>query len=272
MTVNKRAGRAGRPAAAEPKGARGGRGRAVTLNVSQEVRDSLESESARTGRSMSQVAEAWLQIGSCVQGLPAIETAFKALADIARAVDQGEGDKFTAHFATISAMQEALPAAMGPAPVSPLALAGMYENEAIVAALVAVAVAIDAAPKSDPVRERVSKPPSCGGQESIRDLLGLAERGFPPREVHVLIQGLLDLEDAGALAAQRIHDALELLEKLREREAAEAAEFHRLREAAERRAAVFGKIAADRLTRRPGGAADSADELAPGAAFRAAFP
>jgi hypothetical protein len=105
----------GRPAGAEPKRGIGGKGRLLSANISQEIRDALEREAGRTGRSISQTAELWLE--DARRGRAAVETIVGGyelvtpvtqLGEIARRVAELDLPPLPRRAALIAAWQEAI--------------------------------------------------------------------------------------------------------------------------------------------------------------------
>lgn len=55
--------RVGRPPGPNPRKPKGGKGSQLSANITEELRAALEAEAERTGRSLSQVAELWMELG-----------------------------------------------------------------------------------------------------------------------------------------------------------------------------------------------------------------
>lgn len=79
----------GRPRKPSTVGPKGGKGHTMTARITGDMRESLEDEARRTGRSIGQVAELWMEKGRDAERMAraADETWQRDLAAIRSAID-----------------------------------------------------------------------------------------------------------------------------------------------------------------------------------------
>lgn len=101
--------RRGRP----PKGPKSGKGHTLTTRITAETREALEAEAERTGRSISQVAEIWIEDGrkgalAQVEALggPGLAPLLLAFARMATAIQAWEGASNEKLAAVLQALEE----------------------------------------------------------------------------------------------------------------------------------------------------------------------
>ncbi len=257
-TVEKRKG--GRP----PQGPKSGKGATFTTRITAATRDALADEAERTGRSVSQVAEIWLdearngraQYHQLLGGTPELAAGIEKLVEIARAVDHLFPEKDLAHFALRAAWGAALGAVV---PRPSLTADGLKEAEADYRqtleaweACQAVLNAIEHAGEDDKVFRRAREPlRSSGGvladtivAENLASLLVYNSRnaftvGVPPGPQ--VSEALKQLRAAGDTAKSEIATAIALVRACEKRSEQQGAAFNK--------AAAFGRYIALDLTK-----------------------
>jgi hypothetical protein len=166
----------------------GGKGRALSANISQELRDALDAEAERTGRSISQITERWLDAASkgnaayvdLLGGEVALAAAVEKLVKIARAVyrnDDVEPD--LRHIALLAAWRASLPLVVPREAVGAVDVELATRQRRVEESRIRALEVIEAAPENDPVRLRLHEPmePRAGGP-SLYDRIMDAERNF----------------------------------------------------------------------------------------------
>ena len=156
--------RPGRPTTDTPKRALGGKGRLLSANISQETREALEKEAETTGRSISQIADQWLeearngraQYLQLLGGSGRFAGAVERLALIARTVSERVGDHNSAEIALRAAWLKAIPK-LFPMHDRVAAIAGT-DPSAPWKACHAALLAVEEAGADDPVFRRALEP------------------------------------------------------------------------------------------------------------------
>jgi hypothetical protein len=181
MNQTGRAKRPGRPSSGTPKKGTGGKGRVLSANISQETRDWLEIEAERTGRSLSQIAERWLDearkgnttVEHLMGGYGLVPVMMK-LGEIARAVEDSGLEPEFRRDAIIAAWSHALDLLLPYAPDP-----GMRRIEEEIGrfrkACTAVLKAVDTAGADDPVYQAALRPTRM----SAKGVLGLVRHSGP---------------------------------------------------------------------------------------------
>jgi hypothetical protein len=149
----------------------GGKGRALSANISNEVRMALEKEAAEHGRSMSHVAERWLDEARKGQasyhallGGTQLAAGVEKLIALTRDVESRTTPDVR-HEALVAAWTKALPWVIPRSTVGDFAIILQTRWQSLCDACDALTSAIDKAPANDPVRLRLDLPvnPKLGG-------------------------------------------------------------------------------------------------------------
>ena len=207
-----------------PKRPKRGKGSAVLIRVTQGTRTALEDEAERTGRSLSQTAEIWLDAASkgnaeyhALLGGTQLAAAIEKLVQIARTVAAAERAVAAAdriepdmrHTALLAAWRQALPAVMPQETVGALELEYKAQKSRAWDAYEAMLSVIDEAPDSDPVRSLFySRPDPQGGG------VGAVGRVLMARDGWVRVGDLRKLQGVGGSAEAEIKAAIEEQEKV----------------------------------------------------------
>ena len=156
--------RRGRPIIEGAQADKPGLGSVLSARISVEVRAALEAEADRTGRSISQVAERWLDDARKGQaeyramlGGTQLASTIEKLVDIAKDVDRLVAPEFR-NVALHVAWLAALPYIIPHDAVSDDDFARATQYSRLVAACETARLAIQAAPETDPVRARLMAP------------------------------------------------------------------------------------------------------------------
>ncbi len=231
----KRAG--GRP----PRGPKSGKGATLATRITAETRRALDAEAERTGRSVSQVVEIFLEraiAGSTyldrLTSKPAMMAAVEKLVEIEAAVDAAVPDKQMAFWALFAAWDRALFTIVPLPPVSVNWERERQDTEAAWDACYAVLAALEEAGDTDPVFQRAMQPLRGSGgllgetevtSQLFRVLLrpnpnnAFAVLGAPPDQR--VIGALEQLRSGGTTAGPQIKTALALVRRCIERTANE---------------------------------------------------
>lgn len=260
----------GRP----PQGPKSGKGATLATRITAETRQAIEAEAERTGRSISQVVELWLEDArkghadflQRFGGHPQIANAAEKIAEIARTIKGAEQDPELADVALRAAWGHALPVLLH----TTSALGGRWlsnssENYNAWVACGHVVKVLETAPTDDLVSVRARAPferpeglfdtpavddhlfkslipfdgviPEEGGN-ALRDMHTDAFFGDPPGKVALL--ALKTLRLAGTTASTEIEIAMKRVQDCMDREEIEKAQFAK--------AADFGRRIADAIT------------------------
>ncbi len=208
--------RPGRPRGKNPKKGTGGKGRVLTINVSDDLRKFIETEAAVSGRSMSQVAERMMDESrkgraeylQLIGGRAELGAAVEKLVQIARAVEGLVPEPDLADMALRAAWREAVGVVI---PRRSLSSDRLKQVEAAYAktleawnACQGVLDALNRAGEGDPVYQRALGPLGASG-----DLLG-----GPPvvdRLATALVYNSRNAFTAGVPPGQQVCAALEEL-------------------------------------------------------------
>jgi hypothetical protein len=152
----------GRP----PMGPKSGKGATLATRITVETRAAIEQEAERTGRSISQVAELWLEEAykgradylQRMGGDAATAMALERLVELARAVKAAATDPYIADFATQAAWQYALPTIAPRQPRSDEERAKQLLHVRLHDACVVAVERLEQAPSEDPVRQCLERP------------------------------------------------------------------------------------------------------------------
>jgi hypothetical protein len=207
-----------------------GKGSAVLIRVTQETRAALEAEADRTGRSLSQTAEIWLDAASKGQaeymqrmgGSAEMAAAQETLASIKQAIDAAYPASEMARYALKEAWTTILPYIIPRGPPSPQAIARAIVEQEAWRACGQVLEALEAAGPGDPVYDRarlplISETTLQSEPEDLEKRLAdalTAENQFGTRHAKL---ALIELRAAGETAREEIDAALALV-GVRERE------------------------------------------------------
>lgn len=222
--------KAGRPATADPKKGVGGKGRLLSANISQEIRDALEREAERTGRSISQTAELWLD--DARKGRAAVETIVGSfelvgvvakLGQIAHSIKALPLDALEKRSALEAAWIATIPQILPWQPNSRVQEYLSLEND-FRAAITRVLSAIRDAPRTDPVAVRASegmetRPDGLLGQRTIRTGPSIEAILYSYSHNSSWAQAgpaLTELRAAGSTASAEIENALAIGKRLSE--------------------------------------------------------
>ena len=251
----------GRPA----MGPKSGKGAVLTTRITAETRAALEAEAERTGRSISQVTEIWLEearqgrarFEDLVGGVGLAAT-IERLVAIDRIVREKVSDTEFARTATIEAWANALPWIFPQPAASPQLMDLALMAGALTDACKAVIAVLEASPDADPVKVRAAQPVVIASE---RGLLGVSLIEAGPTIISVLNpevefypsiltgDALTALKNAGSTAHEEIDQALECWKAYDQQRSAVAA--------AERDAKVIGRavvISVLNIPTKPAGA------------------
>ena len=162
-----------RPPGRPPQGPKSGKGHVLTTRITAETRAALEAEAERTGRSISQVAEIWLDDArngrADLRGLlggTQLAASIERLVQIAKDV-QAVTKPDVWHSALLAAWTSALPSVVPyeGRGVSPIKIQAQSRN--VWEACQAMLAVIDTAPADDPVRVKLYAPAGADGGGSI---------------------------------------------------------------------------------------------------------
>ena len=216
--------RRGRPPKQGERPDKPGLGAILSARITDENRAALEAEADRTGRSISQIADRWLddarkgraQLHDMAGGDHAVAGAIQKLAEIARTVSENEADPELARVALLAAWRSAISDVVPPASVNPSGLATGMAAYAAWEACDPVWHCLLAADQNDPVAKRASLPPgqfAGAGTEQIK-ILGapsllyelMDQKGrYPGKQT---VEALEQLRSAGMTARAEIDAAL----------------------------------------------------------------
>jgi hypothetical protein len=217
--------RGGRPA----QGPKSGKGATLATRITAETRAAIEAEAERTGRSISQVAELWIeearkghgQYLDRLGGDPVLAAAIEKLVEIGRAVRDREPDPALWRVMVLAAYRAALPKLIPPT-VTPQLLAAALDASTLSDLCVQAVKVIEQAPDEDPVKVRALQAfeprSSLNGAlfrlgalgslptKSLVNMLVDWSGRFPDQS---LVDALEELRRAGSTAAAEIDKALE---------------------------------------------------------------
>lgn len=204
-----------------------GKGSAVLIRVTQDTRDALEREAERTGRSLSQAAEIWLDAASkgnasyqeLLGGTSAVAAGIEKLVEIARIIDGKILDKMVANFAIRAAWQKAIPAVVPTPTLSDAMLDKLAASRRAWKACREVQDVLNEQDETNPVRCRLRSPlygaPGASGSPTI--VANRLAEVLEPRLNHpvlvagpneVVIRALEELKSVGDTARGEIDLAL----------------------------------------------------------------
>jgi hypothetical protein len=225
--TTERAGKGGRP----PKGPKSGKDATLATRITAATRQALDEEAARSGLSLSQVVELWLDEARenrrKNQGAPAdVITAAGKLVALGAAIHRNIDDKRLAHYVLVEAWLKAVPIVLGGAPISPEAMASLPDQAKYVAAgeaLQQLSRRLRRAAADDPVVVAASKPIVQGVEATTLHALS-DRRGFylMPGRPGYLGAALTRLSRAGETANAEIETAQMALQPILEWERADS--------------------------------------------------
>lgn len=219
--------RLGRP----PKGPISGKRATVATRITIETRRALDAEAERTGRSVSQVAEIWLdearkghaQYHQLIGGTAKFAVTIEKLAEIARAVDASVKDAKDAEIALRTAWEIAV-AALLPTQLWSDAVERLRLSAEAWGACLDVLQAVEAAGEVDPVYVRATRPLyGLGGRltavqinarlaDALRAPNAMTGANAEPGENATF--ALEELKKAGLTARKEIDEALDKVRNL----------------------------------------------------------
>jgi hypothetical protein len=217
MTKPKKARGVGRPAGANPRTGAGGKGRVLSANISQKSRDLLEAEAARTGFSISQIADRWLQAAgegaatyeARLGGDAAMVAAHERLAEISRLIEAQISDKLVSRVALRRAWERAVPLILPRAPLEQSMIAEMAQWQAAWASCHRVLDVLDNLGPADPVHQRARKAEvKLGGQTSIAIRMRSSPNSLQQAPDESVLRDLEALKEAGVSAGAEIDRAI----------------------------------------------------------------
>jgi hypothetical protein len=256
-----------------PRAGAGGKGKVLSANISPRARDLLEAEAARTGFSISQVADRWIVAAGegaatyeqRIGGGPEVQAAFEKLARIVQAVERADPDAEFTTIALRAAIERSLPNLLRPHPHALAGLATALENHTAWADCGRVVAVLEAAPEDDPVVVRARQPLAGSGgllgvlqeREHLFEAL-IPPSGIIPEPVgkntlraltsptftpdfpgEIALNALQELYAAGETARTQVATAINSVRKCLDRETAAVARWMR--------AADFGRRVADAI-------------------------